>query len=144
MLRTRLIVGTVLAGLAAGMLLLDEQFDPWFPFLFATVSLLSVLGTLELIRLLPAAHRPSLALSLAGVLVVVVLNWGPVIITRHFKGQLFLSTTAWAWVIHGFAALTLLAFLIEMARFQSPGGAVERVALTVWVVAYLGLLPSFL
>src|SRR5438876_5163672 len=123
MLRTRLIVGTLLAGLAAGMLLLDERFDPWFPFLFATVASLSVLGTLELVRLLPAAHRPRLMLSLVGVLLVVVLNWGPVITTRHFKGHLFLPTTAWSWVIQGFVALTLLAFLVGMTRFQTSGGA---------------------
>jgi phosphatidate cytidylyltransferase len=126
------------------MLMFDERFDPWFPFLFATVASLAALGTLELVRLLPAAHRPSPALCVAGVLIMVVLNWGPVITTRHFKGHLFLTTTAWSWVIQGFAALTLLAFLVEMARFQSPGGAVERLALTVWTVAYLGLLPSFL
>jgi phosphatidate cytidylyltransferase len=31
-----------------------------------------------------------------------------------------------------------------MARFREPGESVNRVALTVWTVAYLGLLPSFL
>jgi phosphatidate cytidylyltransferase len=37
-----------------------------------------------------------------------------------------------------------LAFLVEMAQFREPGGAVERIALSVWTVAYLGFLPSFL
>jgi phosphatidate cytidylyltransferase len=144
MLRTRLIVGTTLAALAAGMLLLDERFAPWFPFLFATVSLLSALGTVELVKLLPASRQPNLTLCLGGVLMLVVLNWAPVITTRHFKGHLFLPAEAWSWVMNGFAAVVLLAFLVEMARFREPGGAVERVALTVWSVAYLGLLPSFL
>src|SRR5207248_385801 len=36
------------------------------------------------------------------------------------------------------------AFLVEMARFREPGESVVRIALTVWIAAYLGLLPSFL
>jgi phosphatidate cytidylyltransferase len=31
-----------------------------------------------------------------------------------------------------------------MASFRAPGGSVVRMALAVWVVAYLGVLPSFL
>jgi phosphatidate cytidylyltransferase len=143
MLRTRLVVGTVLAGLAAGMLLLDERFDPWFPFLFATVTLLSILGTIELVRLLPSSRRPSLWLCLAGVLALVILNWGPVI-SGHVTGQSFVSATAWPWLVQGLAAVVLFTFLHEMATFQQPGGAAERMALTVWTVAYLGLLPSYL
>src|SRR4051794_12046495 len=100
MLRTRLIVGTVLVGLGAGMLVLDEWFEPWYPFLFATVALLTVLGTLELLRLLPAAHRPSPVLCVGGVAMLAVLNWAPVITTRHFKGQIFLPTAAWTWIVY--------------------------------------------
>ena len=59
MLRTRLIVGTILAALAAGMLFLDRRLAPWFPFLFAVVLGLAVLGTVELLQLLPANRRPS-------------------------------------------------------------------------------------
>src|SRR5947208_1234354 len=80
MLRTRLIVGTVLAALTAGMLLADRYFAPWFPFLFAVVLGLSVLGTAELVNLLPSSRRPRLAVCLAAVIVLVVLNWIPVIL----------------------------------------------------------------
>jgi phosphatidate cytidylyltransferase len=50
----------------------------------------------------------------------------------------------WRDVAGAFAALVLAAFLVEMATFREPGGSVNRIALAVWVVAYLGLLPSFL
>jgi phosphatidate cytidylyltransferase len=40
--------------------------------------------------------------------------------------------------------LTLAAFLVEMAIFHEPGNSVARIALTLWVATYLGLLPSFL
>src|SRR5437773_1293024 len=102
MLRTRLIVGTVLAGLAAGMLFVDERFAPWFPFLFATVTFLSALGTLELVNLLPPARRPNLALCLAGVLLVVSLNWATLITARRFQGQLVFPTDTAPWAFYGF------------------------------------------
>src|SRR5436305_14408178 len=78
MLRTRLIVGTILAALTAGMLLLDRRFAPWFPFLFAVVLGLSVLGTVELLALLPVNRRPRVGVCLAGVVALVLLNWLPV------------------------------------------------------------------
>jgi len=139
MLRTRLIVGTVLAGLTAGMLLVDRYFAPWFPFLFAVVLGLSVLGTAELINLLPPIRRPRLALCLVAVIVVVALNWLPTALGDRGGRADGLSV-----VCQGFAAAVLLTFLVEMARFVGPGGGVERIAGAVWVIAYLGLLPCFL
>lgn len=136
MLRTRLIVGTTLAALAAGTLLLDRHLAPWFPFLFAVVFGLSVFGTIELLQLLPPARRPRPAVCLAGVVALILLNWLPVA-GANVPGGL-------ALVANGFAAFVLVAFLAEMAAFTGPGGAVERIALAVWLVAYLGLLPCFL
>lgn len=128
MLRTRLIVGTILAALAAGMLLIDERFAPWFPFLFATIAVLATLGTLELLALLPAAIRPNRTVSLLGVLAIVSMPW----------------TRLPANVLSAFAAMVLVAFLFEMATFREPGHSVQRLSLTVWTFAYLGVLPGFL
>jgi phosphatidate cytidylyltransferase len=50
----------------------------------------------------------------------------------------------WRAVLYTFAAVVLAAFLLEMATFREPGQSVVRIALAVWTVAYLGLLPSFL
>src|SRR5439155_15530084 len=141
MLRTRLIVGSILAALTAGMLLLDRLFAPWFPFLAAVVLGLSTCGTLELWHLLPPGRRPRLVACLIGVIAVILSNWVPVV--RH-GGHACSPSDGLAFVSQGFAALVLLSFLVEMALFSGPGGAVERIALAVWVVAYLGLLPSFL
>lgn len=144
MLKTRLIVGSILAVLAAGMLLLDERFAPWFPFLFATFAGLSVAGCIELIQLLPPARRPPAIVCIAGVLLLYILAWMPVIATSSLLDQRSARTDAATWVLSGFAAVVLAAFLVEMSRFRTPGGAVERIALTIWVIAYLGLLPTFL
>src|SRR5437763_946817 len=114
MLRTRLIVGTILAVLTAGMLLLDRRLAPWFPFLFAVVIGLSTLGTIELVRLLPVGRAPRLAVCLAGVVVIVTLNWLPQL------GGRSTSVGGLIWVVQGFAAFVLLAFLVEMATFTGP------------------------
>jgi phosphatidate cytidylyltransferase len=144
MLRTRLIVGTILAALTAGMLLLDRYLAPWFPFLFAVVFSLSVFGTAELLRLLPANHRPRPAVCLAGVAAVVVVNWLPTAVRAGWLNLSAVPADGLACVADAFAAVVLVTFLAEMAAFREPGGAVERMALAVWVVAYLGVLPSFL
>ena len=43
-----------------------------------------------------------------------------------------------------FAAVIMTAFIAEMPRYRDSAGAVPRIALALWFVAYLGLLPSFL
>jgi phosphatidate cytidylyltransferase len=144
MLRTRLIVGTILTALTGGMLFLDERYSPWFPFLFATVLLLSILGTLELVRLLPESKRPNLTMCLSGVFLVVVLNWAPTIRMSGITGYIDRPPNAWWFIGQGLAVVILLAFLVEMAKFREPGGAVERLALAVWAIAYMGFLPCFL
>src|SRR4051794_36951744 len=117
MLRTRLIVGTILAALAAGMLLLDESYTPGFPFLFATVLLLAVGGAIELLGLLPPAKQPNRTLTICGVLLVVILNWARVARGGALKSHLVSPEVAWWAICQGFGAIVLLAFLLEMTRF---------------------------
>lgn len=137
MLRTRLIVGTILAVVTAGMLLFDRQFAPWFPLLFLVVAFLGLLGGYELVLLMPAARRPALPVVLGGIVVVLCSNWSRQILGGEFPGGL-------AAAVNGLAGVILLSFLAEMATFQAPGRSVDRLASAVWIVAYLGLLPSFL
>lgn len=144
MLGTRLIVGTVLAALAAGMILIDERFAPWFPFLFGTVALLATLSALELLALLPASTRPNPVVVLVGILTVIALAWGPILTPGPIKVQWRLPDDASVWVLSGFAVFVVLSFLYEMATFREPGRSVPRLALTVWMIAYLGVLPAYL
>jgi phosphatidate cytidylyltransferase len=51
---------------------------------------------------------------------------------------------AWQTLCHLFAAVVLAAFCVEMAKYRESGGALVRIVLAVWIVAYLGMLPSFL
>jgi phosphatidate cytidylyltransferase len=133
MLRTRLWMGAVLIALVVGVLVFDQRFEPWFPFLLVFVSVLAVAGTLELVNLIDVRRRPPLWLCLAGVLGVLLANWSAA-----------LNRPPWPLIAGAFAALILAAFLAEMATFREPGQSVSRISLTIFLVAYIGLLPCFL
>src|SRR5216684_2189636 len=133
MLSTRLWMGTILAVLTAGVLVLDQSFAPWFPFLFAFLALTAMLGCHELLNLLPAEQRPLAWFCYPAVFALILANWPAHLWNRD----------AWPWVLGTFVAVVLSAFLAEMATFREPGESVTRIALTLWIATYLGLLPSF-
>jgi phosphatidate cytidylyltransferase len=135
MIRTRVLVGTLLALGAAGVLVGDTYLHPIFPFLFAFLMFAGALGSRELVNLFPAATRPSQALVTLGVLLLIAANWYPLAVAPVSPWQLFVFVLG---------AVLLAAFLLEMRRYTGePGAAVPRLALTLLAVAYLGLLPCF-
>jgi phosphatidate cytidylyltransferase len=138
MLRTRLWMGATLIALVLGVLVVDRHLAPWFPFLLTLVAVLSLAATLELLHLLNAAVRPPATLCVIGVLATVAANWLP-----HLPAWPF-ALTVWPLLVAVLASFVLAAFLWEMATFQEPGHSVTRMALAVWLLGYLGLLPSFL
>jgi len=138
MLRTRLWMGAVFIALVVAMLVVDQA--PWYPFLLLLVLVFSLAGCAELLHLLAPPRRPPAWLCFGAVGLVAVSNWAahvPVL-------ECWAGTDPWFWVVSAFGLAVLAAFLTEMATFREPGDSVVRIALTVWVVAYLGLLPSFL
>jgi phosphatidate cytidylyltransferase len=139
MLHTRLWVGAVLVVLVAGALAVDQAFAPVYPVLFVLVLGLSLAACTELLHLLGAARRPAAGLCYAGLAAVVAANWA-----AHLPATARLEPEPWPWVVGAFAGFVLAVFLVEMAVFREPGESISRMALAVWLVAYLGLLPSFL
>jgi len=132
-------MGAILVALAVGMLLLDHRLAPWFPFLFATLEALGLLCCLEMLALLPPARRPATWLAVVAVALVLVANW-----PAHLFPAERQSLGPWPWLVGTFTAVVLAAFLIEMAGYREPGESVTRLALVVFITAYLGLLPAFL
>jgi phosphatidate cytidylyltransferase len=135
MLAARLWMGAVLIALVVGVLLIDQHLAPWFPFLLALIAGLSFVSTLELLGLLPADVRPAGWMCFVGIAAVILANWLP---------HLIAVPRPWPLLVAAFAGFVVLAFVVEMATFQEPGHCVTRMALAVWLFAYLGLLPSFL
>jgi phosphatidate cytidylyltransferase len=137
MLRTRLWMGSVLILLAVAALLIDGRLAPWYPFLLLIVLALGLLACAELLALIGPPRCPSLMLCGAGVIALVSANWLPHLLSGT-------DSQPWFWIGSAFAGFVLAVFLWEMACFTEPGESVTRMALAVWSVAYLGLLPSFL
>ena len=138
MLRTRLWMGAVLVGLSVGVLALDRFFKPYYPFLFVLTALLSLVATYEFLHLLDDERRPPGWLAYGGVAALLVANWVP-----HLEGVPLPLSDPWRLIAGTFAALVLSAFIREMVIFRGPGHAVTRISLTLFIAAYLGLLPSF-
>jgi phosphatidate cytidylyltransferase len=145
MLRTRLWMGAALIGLTAGVLAVDNFLAPWFPFLFVLVLGLALVGCHELLRLATAVARPEPWYCYSAVALLIVANWLPHVaewFTNVPGGTLDLQP--WEYLASSFALVVLGAFLVELTMFAAPGESVKRIALTVWIAAYLGFLPSFL
>jgi phosphatidate cytidylyltransferase len=137
MLRTRLWMGALLVALVVLMLAVDQA--PWFPFLFLLLLVLSLASCVELLRLLAPLGKPPPWLCYGALLVVLGANW----LAHLPEPPSGWSVEPWFWVGSAFAAAVLAAFVTEMALFQEPGQSVVRIALVVWIVGYLGVLPSF-
>ena len=141
MLRTRLWMGLVLIALTVGVLLLDAQFAPWYPFLFALVLVLALGACAELLALLGPARRPWPVLCLAGVGLLVTVNWLP----HLCPWARSISADPLRWALGVYVAVLLIGFLAAMASFQPDSGdTVGRLAMLLLTTAYLGVLPCFL
>jgi len=136
-------MGTILIGLTVGVLVLDQRLEPWYPFLFVLVLLVTLVGCHELLRLVGTTRRLSLWACLAAVTILVAANWLPSVGPRLVPG-LAINPDPWAWIVGVFAAVVLASFVVEMAAFQVPGESVMHISLIIWIAAYLVLLPSFL
>jgi phosphatidate cytidylyltransferase len=130
-------MGACLIALAVAMLAGDRRNDPWFPFLFLFFEFVAVAATVELLLLLPPEIRPPRGPCVVAVLALIAANW-----PAHLGYARLGSPLEQVLTVYGLAVLG--AFLLEMARFREPGGSVVRIAVGVWVMTYLGLLPSFL
>jgi phosphatidate cytidylyltransferase len=127
-------MGALLIALA-GLILLEERwFAPWFPCLFLATAAACGLAVRELLNMLDPASRPSWVLCQLGVFVILVANW---------REPLGVAWDIWRLIGLIVAACGMAAFLLEMWNFHGPNHITERVAQTLLVVFYLGVLPTF-
>jgi len=131
-------MGAGLVVATVGVLVVDQSFAPWFPFLTILVVAAAFACTHELLDLMPPAVRPQQWLCMAGIAALLAANWLP------HQPWWPLGPNVWLLIACVFAAWVMLIFVAEMAAFQEPGHSVMRMALAVWLLAYLGVLPSFL
>lgn len=132
-------MGVILIVLATGVLVLDQWLPPWYPCLFVLVLGAALAACHELLTLLAPTYRPWPWLCYTAAGVLVLANW-----CAHVPPTQLLAGDPWHWIVGTFAAVVVSAFLVEMAAFRQPGESVVRIALVIWIAAYVGLLPSFL
>lgn len=132
-MRTRIIIGNLLAAFTIALLAGDRYLTPWFPILFAALAFIGVVATRELVSLLPPDIRPATAPTIAAVLVVMTANWLPLVVQWCTRMEA---------VTVAFLAVFMAAVLVELWRFREPNGIVPRLGLVVFALAYLGLLGS--
>ena len=152
MLGTRVLSGLFLIAVLLGVLYLDEWLAPWFPlwFLFRCSSCRppqsSWSGCCR-----TAGCGPSLNSVLGGVAAIVVANWIP-----HLAESLAERTTVssaaepidaiavLSWPLLTFVGILMVSFLVQSVQFVKPGRTMATIAGTILVIAYVGLLGSFI
>jgi phosphatidate cytidylyltransferase len=147
-LRWRLISAAVIIALLLSAMWLDYRLVLWGTpgaWLFPILLVVSGLATEEVLSLLRAKeHRladspvyfGNMAIPLAAGAVIVVEMFGASLNPRLFPGYGYLPLAALALSIGSI-------FLVEMQRYERPGGVIVRVALAVFTVCYVGGLISF-
>jgi phosphatidate cytidylyltransferase len=152
MLGTRVLSGLCLIALLIGVLYLDEWFAPWFPFWLLLSVVAMGAAAVELTNLLAAAGcRPSLNSVLGGVMAIVAANWMPhVADSLNASAQPALLATepphpiaVLSWPLLSFVGVLMVSFVVQSAQFVKPGRTMATIASTLLVVAYIGLLGTF-
>src|SRR5262249_3406535 len=159
MLRTRLWMGGLLACVALGVLVVDRWLYPWFPFLLVSMVGMAWAATAEFLTLLPPDRRPPFWFCFGSVAALIASNWPASLLNWLCRAPASpWHLPDWAcpppaimdnnhpmhWLTGTFAAVVLSSFLAEMIAFRKPGGgSVTRIASSVLIATYLGVLPSF-
>ncbi len=153
MLATRVVSGILIVAALVLILYLDQWLAPWFPLWFCLAGAAMTAASLELAGLLKeTASRPSVQSVLGGVSAILVANWIPHVTqvcraSDRVSGIVFEPNAAisvLAWPFLSFIGVLMVTFLAESFRFDKPGRAVASIAGTLLIVAYVGLLGSFL
>lgn len=137
MLRTRIRVGTLLVLAISGILVGDAHFLPHAPFLLVALLVLGWSGTREFWRMLPESDRPPAVLVGCLVPLILASNWA----SPLFRG---IAASHWQPVVGTFVFAAMASMLYEIVNYAADGRSTRRIAFSILLFVYLGLLPSFL
>lgn len=153
MLGTRLFFGLSMVAGFLFALFADEWFAPWYPFWFLMTAFAVIAGAREFIGLLGATSaRPSGNSVIGGVCAILAANWIPHVAadpsTRDGQSAFLydparpFETLAWPFLT--FVAVLMVSFVVQSVQFEKPGHTMAKISGTVLVVAYVGVLASFM
>jgi phosphatidate cytidylyltransferase len=153
MLGTRVVFGLLMVAALVAALCVDELFAPWYPFWLLTCGAVMIAASRELVNLLASSTlRPSANSVFGGVLAILIANWVPhlAIDIPSSDGLRALSydparpQDALSYIFLSFVAVTMVSFVVQSVQFEKPGRATLRIAGTLFVLGYVGLLGSFI
>jgi len=153
MLGTRVVSGVAIVAALVLILYVDQWLAPWFPFWFGLAAAAMAMSALEFCGLMEGSpSSPSVRIVLGGLAAVLVANWIPHLIvglgdSNRLSGLLHepgAVVGVLAWPMLSFVGVLMVAFVAQSLQFEASGRAVATVAGTMLVVAYVGLLGSFI
>jgi phosphatidate cytidylyltransferase len=153
MLRWRLLLGIALTAGLVWLSWLDHNAPVPGAWLLPVGVLITVAATDELSGLVAAGGTRPMGWVVYGTNILLLLApWGP-IFTALAGGQAWDAAVetvgnnpaiASQWVLLTLSAGLIATVLIEIRRFEKPGGATASVAIAAFVMVYIGLMMSFL
>jgi len=153
MLRTRVVSGVLIVAALVLVLYVDQSLAPWFPLWFVVSALVMGATARELVGLLAnTPSKPSGPVVAGGLLAILASDWLPHLVQGCRAADPVsgivqgpdAAIAVFAWPLMSFAAVVMAAFVAESLRFSGGGRSVAATAGTVLVVAYVGVLGSFL
>lgn len=148
MLRWRLLVAVMMLVPLAAVLVLDVTWNFGVPGIWLAPCgwALTLLATAEVLALLRSGgFRPPARTTFAGTSLVFWAScaagaWG------MLSGPSAATGVLWrlGWPLVGLALVTACSFAVEMWHFRTPGSAICRVAMSVFVTVYTGLFMGLL
>ena len=144
MLRWRLLSASVIIPLLLLIVWLDGTMNFGRPgiWLAPLGVVIAGLAAGEMLSLFHAqGNRPVAWVTVVGTMVVMASACAPMMWKEY---PVDCPLGRFGWPMMGLALGVVMAFIAEMRRFEKPGGAIVHVALSVFVMTYIGLLASFL
>ena len=150
MLRWRLLLGFSIIAALVGLCWLDHLAPAWgwFPgvFLLPVGALFVLLASSELIGMLEAGGmKPCKGIVYAGNLLLFASAWLPAAWTgiSTLIRTPELTPDAFAGMLVVFWGCIFAAFLVNIGRYEKPGGHLANLAATVFALSYLGIMFFF-
>jgi phosphatidate cytidylyltransferase len=141
MLRWRLVLGALLIAVVVALCWFDYRSSQPGLWLMPFALLITVAASKEVLWLLDARQlKPAAWVIYLGNLMIVASAFKP----HLFRPALANFGSPEAWLMMAFGFTVLLAFVEEMRRYERPGQSVVNVALTIFALAYVGVLMAIM
>ncbi len=147
MLKQRIIAGSFMAAGILAILIADYYLAtflrvPFYPFLFCFTMAACVMATRELVSLIPEPNRPPFGVCVTASLAILAVHFYQAFMSA-FPGYAHNDPRSWTLPAYIFGGFILVAFMFEMYRYRASGHSITKIAHSLFVVSYIGILPSF-